>query len=207
MGRDEAMKRCRSEPPDIADLRRDLTFDADLLGKRLHFATTYGLFSPKGIDAGTRLLLDHFGPERDDERTFDLGCGYGPLGLAFAAQSPQGHVEMVDRDFLAVDYANRNAEQNHLPNAVARLGHGFVDTSPEARFDNVISNLPAKTGGELLRVMLHDAHQHLVPGGRICVVVVTGLRRFIERHLKDVFGNHKKLKQSTGHTVAMAVRE
>ena len=197
-------------PDDIAALRRDIEFTADLpgrnrAGRSLHFHTTWGLFSPRALDDGTRLLLDRFQVGETDD-TFDLGCGWGPIGLALATDSPNGRVTMVDRDFLAVEYANRNAKTNGLTNATARLGHGFVGTPAEARFDNIVSNLPAKTGSEMLQILLHDAHHHLKPGGRLCVVTVTGLRRFIERHLKSRFGNYDKLKQSPGYTVALAIK-
>ena len=194
--------------PEIERLRQDIEFAADLprRGRSLRFRTTWGLFSPRGLDDGTRLLLDHFAAGPADA-TFDLGCGYGPIGLALATDSPRGRVTMVDRDFLAVEYANRNAQSNGLTNAVARLGHGFAGTPSQERFDNVVSNLPAKTGGEMLRVLLFDAHRHLKPGGRMCVVTVTGLRRFIERHMRAQFGNYDKLKQSPGYTVALAVKE
>ena len=192
---------------DIARLREDISFTADLQGRPMRFRTTWGLFSPRGVDDGTRLLLDHFHVRGDDQRTFDLGCGYGPIGLALAAASPKGHVTCVDRDFLAVEYAAKNAALNGLKNVTCRLGHGFAGTPADELFDNVVSNLPAKTGGEMLRVLMHDAHAHLAPGGRLCVVVVTGLRRFIERHMKAQFGNYDKLKQSPGYTVAVAVKE
>jgi 16S rRNA G1207 methylase RsmC len=191
-------------PEEIDRLRQDLRVEADLLGRRLTFATAHGLFSPKAIDAGTQLLLEHVDPPAEDATTFDLGCGYGPIGLAYAAACPVGRVTMVDRDFLAVHYANHNAATNALPHATARLGNGFDGTPAGERFDLIVSNLPAKTGGELLRVMLHDARRHLKPGGRVAVVTVVGLRRFVERHLRAEFGNYKKLKQSTGHCVAMA---
>ena len=193
--------------PDLARLREDLSFDAALHGRSMRFRTTWGLFSPRGIDAGTQLLLEHFRVAGPADRTFDLGCGYGPLGLVLAADAPDGHVTLVDRDFLAVEYAARNAALNGLANVTARLGHGFLGTPAGELYDNVVSNLPAKTGGEMLRVLLHDAHAHLRPGGRLCVVTVTGLRRFIERHLKGQFGNYDKLRQSPAYTVALAVRE
>ncbi len=195
-----------ADPPEIARLRSDLLVDAQLHGRPMRFATTWGLFSPRGIDDGTRLLLDHFQAAPGDQ-SLDVGCGYGPIGLALAADAPQGHATLVDRDFLAVEYARRNAALNGLSNVTCRLGHGLEGLPAEARFDNVVSNLPAKTGGELLQVLLYDAWSRLRPGGRLCVVTVTGLRRFIERHMKARFGNYDKLKQNPRYTVAMAVRE
>ena len=38
----------------------------------------------------------------------DLGCGYGVLGLNMAKSAPDGHTLMVDKDFVAVDYAEKN---------------------------------------------------------------------------------------------------
>ena len=196
-----------SEPDEIARLRQDLAWDAPLHGRPMRLRTTWGLFSPRGVDAGTALLLEHFHARGPADRTFDLGCGYGPIGLALAADAPQGHATLVDRDFLAVEYAAKNAALNGLTNVTCRLGHGFAGTPQSELYDNVVSNLPAKTGGEMLRVLLHDAHAHLRPGGRLCVVTVTGLRRFIERHLKGQFGNYDKLKQSPAYTVALAVKD
>ena len=193
---------------DIARLRADLEWSAELPGRDrpLRFRTTWGLFSPRGLDDGTLLLLRHFRANPGD-RTFDLGCGYGPIGLAMALDAgPTGRVTMADRDFLAVEYAGRNATLNALPTARAELRHGFAGLDGGERFDNVVSNLPAKVGGEMLRVLLHDARRHLTPGGRLCVVTVTGLRRFVERHLRGEFGNYEKLKQTPGYTVARAVR-
>jgi len=60
---------------DIERLRRDIVFQETLLGHPFTFHTTWGLFSPKGIDAGTRLLLEHL-EVAPDERALDLGCGY-----------------------------------------------------------------------------------------------------------------------------------
>lgn len=195
-----------NNPDDIARLRQDLHIEASLHDRPMRFATTWGLFSPRGVDEGTRLLLDHFQVE-PDHKSFDLGCGWGPIGLTLAADAPRGHVTLVDRDFLAVDYARKNAQLNGLTNVTCRLGHGFVGIDSDEKFDNIVSNLPAKTGGEMLQVLLYDAWCHLKPGGRLCVVTVTGLRRFIQRHMEARFGNYDKLKQGKSYTVAQAVRE
>ena len=65
-----------------------------------------------------RLLLEHLAvaPAAD---CLDLGCGYGTIGLALAALAPQGQTLLVDKDFVAVDYVERNARRNGLGHARA----------------------------------------------------------------------------------------
>ena len=70
------------------------------------------------------MLLDHL-EVRPDDRAIDLGCGYGPLGLAIARSAPQGSCLMVDKDFVAVEYANANARRNRIDNAQAMLSDGL----------------------------------------------------------------------------------
>jgi len=190
----------------IDELRRDQVIDADLPGVRLRLHATWGLFSPRAIDAGSRLLLEHL-DVRADEVALDLGCGYGPIGLAIARQAPAGRVHLIDRDFVAVDYSRANAERNRLDNVEVYLSNGFAAVAPELPLTLVVSNLPAKVGNELFRLIFHDAHARMVPGARIVVVTINGLRDFIKREFTATFGNCRKLKQGKSYTVSMAVRE
>jgi 16S rRNA G1207 methylase RsmC len=192
-------------PEQLAALRRPIRFDAALGGRTLHLESTWGLFSPREIDEGTRLLLQQVEVAPDAD-CLDLGCGYGPIGLALAAQAPQGRTLLVDKDFVAVEFARRNLERNGLANAEAQLSNGFDQIAPEARFDLIASNVPAKVGKELLAILLHDARARLRPGGRLYLVTITGLRAFIKRNLTEVFGNYDKRKQGAHYTVAMAER-
>ena len=190
-------------PQELARLRADIHFQETLGGHSLCFRTTWGLFSPRAIDEGTRLLVERLEVAADAE-CLDLGCGYGPIGLLMARMAPQGRTLLVDKDFVAVDYANRNARANGLDNARAQLSNGFDQVDPALHFDVIASNLPAKVGKELLILYLHDALARLRPGGRLYLVTITGLRQFIKRNLEDVFGNYKKLKQGRAYTVALA---
>lgn len=185
-------------------LRQDLVIRDTLLGNMFEFHTTWGLFSPKAIDEGTRLLLEHIEVHHDD-RALDLGCGYGPLGLAIARAAPTGSCLMVDKDFVAVEYANRNAQLNHVVNAHAMLSDGLRHI-PDQTFTLVVTNLPAKTSKEHYYLFFNDIRDHLEPGGRFYVVVISGLRQFIARAFDEVFGNHTKVKQGRQYTVALAVR-
>lgn len=192
-------------PRELARLRADIHFQETLGGHLLRFQTTWGLFSPRAIDPGTRLLAERLEVAADAD-CLDLGCGYGPIGLLMARMAPQGRTLLVDKDFVAVDYANRNIRANALENARAQLSNGFDQVDPALHFDVIASNLPAKVGKELLTLYLHDASARLRPGGRLYLVTVTGLRLFIKRNLEAVFGNCKKLKQGRAYTVALAER-
>jgi 16S rRNA G1207 methylase RsmC len=189
----------------LAALRRPIRFEAELAGRVLRLESTWGLFSPREIDEGTRLLLDHIEVTANAD-CLDLGCGYGPIGLCLAAQAPRGSTLLVDKDFVAVDYAKRNAALNGLGNASALLSNGFDQVDPRLRFDLIASNIPAKVGKELLALLLHDAYARLRPDGRLYLVTINGLRQFMKRNLTEVFGNYDKLKQGAHYTVAMARR-
>ncbi len=188
-----------------ADIPREIEFTTELRGERLTFASTWGLFSPKAVDEGTRLLLDRIEVD-PDARCLDLGCGYGAIGLTLARLAPQGTTLLVDKDSVAVDYARRNVERNRLTNCEVVTSNGFDAIEDGRTFDLVASNLPAKVGNELLTILIADAHARLAPDGRLYVVTLSGMRRFIERTMRGVFGNYDKLKQGRQHTVALAVR-
>ena len=183
---------------------REVNFQAELRGIPLTFSATWGLFSPKAIDAGTRLLIEHLDIQAGDI-CLDLGCGYGAIGITLAKCVQTATVYMVDKDFVAVDYARKNVEQNRLQNCHVLLSNGFSHL-PDVQFDLIAANLPANVGKELLQIFLTDAKQHLKPNGRLYVVTISGLRAFIKRNFLTLFGNYQKIKQHHTHTVAMATR-
>ena len=189
----------------LDELRQDLRFQAELRGQPLAFQTTWGLFSPKGIDEGSRLLLDYVEIAADDDSA-DLGCGYGPLGLTLSRLAPEGRHTLLDKDFMAVEYSRKNAALNQIDNVEVVLSNGF-DQLDQRRFNVIVSNLPAKTGKEQYYLYFYEALARLEPGGRLYVVTINGLRDFIKKAFRQVFGNYKKLKQGRAYTVAMAIKE
>lgn len=186
-------------------LKADIVFSAHLRGHQMTFHTTWGCFSPRRIDDGSYLLLQQFTPFGPGDATLDLGCGYGALGLTIAKLTPDGEVHLVDRDFVAIGFAEKNARLNGLDNCRVYLSNAF-DRVPNMLFDNVVSNLPANVGKEMLSIILHDAHSRLKPGGKLYLVTVAGLRQFIKRNLLEIFGNYDKLKQAKHYAVASAVK-
>lgn len=191
---------------DIEALREDIVIQAVLRGQAVTLHSTWGLFSPKDVDEGTRLLIEHL-PIRPDDDCLDLGCGYGPVGIAMAREAAHGTTLMVDKDFVAVRYALANARRNGLSNVDAQLSNGLADIDPARRFDLVAANLPAKVGRELLTIFVHDAHAQLNPGGRMAVVVISQLRPVVERAFVAAFGNAEKIKQGRRYVVMGAHRD
>ena len=183
-------------------LREDIDFSTNLADQSLHFYSTWGLFSPRAIDDGTQLLLKHMQVNATDN-CLDLGCGYGPIGITMARLAPQGETLLIDKDFMAIEYSNKNIKRNQINNAHAILSNGFDHLADDQRFDLIASNIPAKVGKELLTLILHDAKFRLNPQGRCYVVTINGLRQFMKRYMMDIFGNYKKLKQGKQYTVAM----
>lgn len=185
-------------------LKRDIVFDAKLRGSDFSFSSTWGLFSPRSIDLGTRLLINHLDVHAGNT-CLDLGCGYGAIGLVMARLSGSGKVYLVDKDYVAVEHAIRNAKRNCVQNCEVMLSNTFSHL-PDVKFDVIASNLPANAGNELIRIILLEARNYLKPAGKLYVVTISGLREFIKRNFNEVFGNYRKLKQSGTHTVSLAVR-
>ena len=187
------------------ELKRDIVFGARLRGRELQFHSTWGLFSPRRIDDGSRMLVEKI-ELAPDHTTLDLGCGYGALGVPIAAECPAGQVHMADKDFVAVEYAKRNAAANGLTNCRIYLSNAFSHVPDDVKFDIIASNLPANVGKELLYIMLSDASERLKDGGKLYVVTISGLRAFIKRNFVEILGNYGKAKQGRNYTVSMAVK-
>jgi len=191
---------------DIVNLKKDIEIVVNLLDNEFTLYTRWGVFSPRSIDEGTLLLMKHIEVGVNDV-CLDLGCGYGPIGLALAKHCTKGEVHMIDKDFVAIELANNNAKLNNLSNAKAYFSDAFLQVPNEVKFDQVISNLPAKVGREQLSIILYDAFDALKPGGKITVVTINGLKDFIKNNFKSVFGNYKKLKQGQKYIVSQATKQ
>ena len=173
--------------------------------RTLRLTSAWGLFSAKGIDEGTALLLGELIALPPASRVLDFGCGYGALGLTLAALWPDAEVALIDKDVLAVETCALNIEAAGLTNARASLSPGFRD-APPGPYDLIVSNLPAQAGNEALDAILLEAWERLGPSGSLVVVTVNGLRRYVRRRFEAVFGNYHKAHQGPRHTVAQGVR-
>ncbi|WP_322628250.1 class I SAM-dependent methyltransferase [Halothiobacillus sp.] len=192
-------------PQEIAQLRADLTQHVTLMGQDLDLRSTWGLFSPRQIDDGTRLLLDFLPPPDPGQTVVDMGCGYGPIGLSLAKAEPTASVILLDKDFVACEYATANAARNRLNNVTVKLSNG-LSAIQGTHAHRIVSNVPAKVGKELWSIMLFDSWQALHPGGDLWFVSINGLRDYFKRTFQEQFGNYDKIKQGRDYTIHKAVK-
>ena len=81
-----------------------------LAGRSLEVETAGGVFSPGGLDVGTHVLLTHVADPPPSGDLLDLGCGWGPIALTLALESPHATVWAVDVNERALELTRRNAE-------------------------------------------------------------------------------------------------
>lgn len=153
-------------------------------GHALQLRVTQDLFSSSEVDVGTKLLLRSLAEAGigSARKILDLGCGYGPIGLALKAADPSRTVHMVDRDALAVEYTRQNAALNRMSGVEAYGSLGYDDVR-STDFDLIASNLPGKAGEAVISSLLRDAAAYLTPEGRVAVVVVAALQKAVEETL------------------------
>ncbi len=138
----------------------------------LELGTDSGVFSPRRLDPGTRLLLDIAPPPPQACLLLDLGCGYGPLALVLAARSPGAQVFAIDVNQRALDLTRKNAERAGLANVTCALP---ADEAVPASVDLIWSNPPIRIGKDALHQMLTRWLERLAPHAVAYLVVQRNL--------------------------------
>jgi 16S rRNA G1207 methylase RsmC len=97
-----------ASPSSAENLRR---IRVSLGGRTGEVTTAGGVFSPDHVDGGTAVLLANTPPPPPGGHLLDLGCGWGPIALSLAVQSPHATVWAVDVNDRALDLVRRNAQE------------------------------------------------------------------------------------------------
>ncbi|PYI50149.1 class I SAM-dependent methyltransferase [Paenibacillus flagellatus] len=156
-----------SKKPTAASDRQ--TIRTELRGRTFAFTSDAGVFSKEGIDFGSRLLIETMDIAETDE-VLDVGCGYGPIGITAATLAKRGRVTMVDINERAVELARANAAANQVSNVEVKQGDLFEPVAGRA-FTKILSNPPIRAGKQVVHRIFEEAHQHLVEGGQLWIVI------------------------------------
>lgn len=177
-----------------------------LLGHSLLFETDAGVFSKNEVDFGSRLLIETFDMPDTDGVVLDVGCGYGPIGLAIAKQYPERTVVMMDINERAVQLAKKNAELNGIQNVRIYESDG-VSVDEGMKVAAVLTNPPIRAGKETVFKMYDGAFQHLCPGGELWVVIQKkqGAPSTV-KYLEEKFQSVEIVEKKKGYWIIRAVK-
>lgn len=160
-----------------------------LAGRPLTLSTAAGVFSPDGVDRGTKVLLGSVPPPAPDGALLDIGCGWGPIAITMALESPDAQVWGVDVNERVLDLARRNATAAGAGNVTIAL----PDEVPgDLRFRTIWSNPPIRVGKDELHQILLAWLPRLEVGGDASLVVSKNLggdslQRWLQETLDDGF--------------------
>lgn len=160
-----------------------------LSGQFYDLTTSNGIFSPERIDAGTQVLLANTPVAPPGGHFLDLGCGWGPIALTLALDSPHSTVWAVDVNERALDLVRRNAESLGLTNVNAVRPE---DVPTDVSFRTIRSNPPIRVGKDELHSMLETWLPRLEPESDAWLVVqrnlgADSLHRWLDGTLPEHF--------------------
>ncbi|WP_179395892.1 class I SAM-dependent methyltransferase [Lacticaseibacillus absianus] len=155
--------------PDLAHDEHSFSFE--LAGHTLTFTSDNGVFSKHTIDYGSRVLIDTVAtaPDLPAGAVLDVGCGYGPIGLALAKHFPERAVTMSDVNERALALAQRNADANEIANVT--ILESSVYDQIDGTFAVIVTNPPIRAGKAIVSGILAGAAAHLQPGGQLYAVL------------------------------------
>lgn len=192
-----------SESASGADQSQDwVTYTDQAVGFPLH--NHAGLFSRNSLDLGTRFFLSCFDQLPVVERTADLACGNGVLGLKYQSDHPDSKMAYLDESFLALESARKNfsllkqnASHQEL-SATFVAGDAMADV-PADSLELILCNPPFHQGQEIGRGIAARFFQQ----SKVCLEAHGELWIVANRHL----GYEKMLKALFGHCQQRAANQ
>ena len=130
------------------------------------FITDNGVFSKKGLDYGTRVLLSSL-PEDINGDVLDIGCGYGPIGI-YVSKKYNVIPDMVDVNERSISLAKDNSSLNKVSCNIF-ISDAFENINK--KYDFIITNPPIRVGKEKLYEILFGSCKHLNKNGKLYFVI------------------------------------
>ena len=132
------------------------------------FYTDNGVFNKKGLDYGTKLLLENI--DFENKKLFlDVGCGCGPIGLYIALQNKDYTVDMIDINERAIHLCNMSIKENNLDNISVFKSDVYKNINK--KYDLILTNPPIHAGKKKVYEIIENAKEYLNKNGEILIVI------------------------------------
>lgn len=146
---------------------KEVTTRAEIGGKFYTFKTDNNVFSKKGLDFGTRTLLESIDVKNISGDVLDFGCGYGPIGI-YIRSNTNANVDMIDVNIRALNLARSNASINRVD---VNVFESDIYSNIEKKYDYIITNPPIRVGKKILYEILIKAKDYLKENGHLIFVI------------------------------------
>lgn len=131
------------------------------------FYTDNGVFNKKGLDFGTRLLLENI--NLNGKKSFlDMGCGCGVVGLFLLKNNPQYIIDMVDVNNRALELTKKSLNKNKLE---ANVFYSDTYININKKYDCIITNPPIHAGKKVVYDIIKNGKNYLNNNGEIWIVM------------------------------------
>lgn len=179
-------------------------WDFTLRNHLFRFKTDNGVFSKREVDFGSRLLIESFVMPEAEGFVLDVGCGYGPIGLAIAKDHYDRKVHLIDVNERAILLAKENAALNRIENVEIYESDRLLSVKG-SNFAAVLTNPPIRAGKKIVHEIFEQSYEHLVSGGTLWVVIQKkqGAPSALEK-LNTMFSEVETITKSKGYFIIKA---
>ena len=132
----------------------------------MYLYTDNGVFNKKGLDFGTRVLLENIDIS-NKESFLDVGCGCGPIGF-FLLLSGKENVDMVDVNNRAINLTKIGLKKNHIK---ANVYNSDIYSNVTGKYDMIITNPPIHAGKVKIYEIVRGSIDHLNDNGELWLVI------------------------------------
>ncbi len=147
-----------------SELRR---INVNISDKKFVFNVDNGVFSKKGLDFGSRSMIEALLTESLSGKALDVGCGYGPIGIILSSFFNLSF-DMIDVNKRAVHLCEMNIKENKV-NCNTFVSDIYENVNK--KYDFIVTNPPIRAGKEIVYKILFEAKDYLLPGGVLYFVV------------------------------------
>lgn len=177
--------------------------DFNIRNVKLQFITDAGVFSKRGVDYGSQVMIKTL-PEMNG-KVLDLGCGYGAIGITIAKLNPLCKVTMIDINERAVELAVKNAVLNNVQNTECFQSDAFDNVKD--MYDVILCNPPIRTGKKVIYPMFENTIEYLNSSGSIYIVIQKkqGANSAMDK-LQEVYGNCEAINKDGGYWILKSIK-
>ena len=138
-----------------SELRR---INVNISDKKFVFNVDNGVFSKKGLDFGSRSMIEALLTESLSGKALDVGCGYGPIGIILSSFFNLSF-DMIDVNKRAVHLCEMNIKENKV-NCNTFVSDIYENVNK--KYDFIVTNPPIRAGKEIVYKILFEAKDYLI---------------------------------------------